>query len=78
VAVAGGGGWVAVLEQSKQHRRLHIYSNETSPAWRGVAWFAGFLMLVILIVLIKGRINCGKLWSKVIKKKGQRREFKYP
>jgi uncharacterized membrane protein len=77
VAVAGGGGWVAILEQSERHRRLHIYSNETSPAWRGVAWFAGFLMLAILIVLIRGRMDCGKLWSKVNKKKGQRREFKY-
>jgi hypothetical protein len=73
VAVAGGGRWVAILEQSEGQRRLHIYSNEASPAWRGVAWFAAFLMLAILIVLIRGRIDCGKLWSRVNKKKGQRR-----
>jgi hypothetical protein len=75
--IAGGGSWIALLEEDVGERKLHFYSTQGSQWTRGIVWFVAFVALAAVIYYMNATLDMGRLFSRVSKKKGQKREMKY-
>ena len=61
VDIAAGDDWFAVLEESSNKRRLHVYSMKGSRLLRGIFWFIGSCAVVLLVMFTRGHIDASRL-----------------
>lgn len=68
-SIAAGRGWFAVLEESQNKRKIHVYSTIRHPIWRTLGLFTVLILIAFVSVFIKVKVDMGRLLNRVLKKK---------
>ncbi|KAH0794054.1 hypothetical protein GPJ56_001932 [Histomonas meleagridis] len=70
--VTGGSDWFAVLEESPEKRRIHIYTMRMNPFVKGTGIFILFLVIVAVYIFLRTKLD----FSRFINRLERRRNAK--
>lgn len=69
--VAAGANWFAVMEESADRRRLHVYTTKGSRFMRGLLFLVLSFAFMIIILYVRVNSDMGQILGRLKKKSGR-------